>query len=128
MTLWHDPMVAIQSQFEPKKCFCVLIFTRILWFFRGLELALFDISKEAVFAEILIFSNIFGFPVVNWTPKWIKTLGAFHLRENSKFWRIFQTLFLSYWRIPQIKISARSNKILECKGPIFFLISQLSMV
>ena len=114
MTLWHDHMVAIQSQFEPKKCFFVLIFTRILWFFWGLELMLFDITKDAVFAEIFIFSNIFGFPVVNWTPKWIKNLGAFHLSENSKFWRIFQTLFLSYWRIPQIKISTRSIKILEC--------------
>ena len=35
---------------------------------------LFDIPKDTVFAEILIISNIFDFPVVNWAPKWTKTV------------------------------------------------------
>ena len=42
--------------------------------FLGLGLTLFDIPKVAVFAEILVFSNIFNFPVVNWDPKWNKTI------------------------------------------------------
>ena len=44
-------------------------------------------------------------------------MGAFHLSQNWKFWRIFQTLCLSYLRIPLIKISARLNNILGSKGP-----------
>ena len=35
---------------------------------------LFDIPKDAVFAEILDLSNIFGFLAVNWAPKWTKTV------------------------------------------------------
>ena len=35
---------------------------------------LFDIPKDAVFTEILVFSNIFGFPVVNWALKLTKTV------------------------------------------------------
>ena len=31
-----------------------------------LGLTLFEILKDVVFAEILVFSNIFGFPAVNW--------------------------------------------------------------
>ena len=35
---------------------------------------LFDITKYAVFAKILVFSNIFGFPAVHKAPKWNKTV------------------------------------------------------
>ena len=38
-----------------------------------LGLTLFNITKDAVFAEIVVSSNIFGFLVVDWTPKWIKS-------------------------------------------------------
>ena len=31
----------------------------------NLGLTLFDVPKDVVFAEILVFSNIFGFPVEN---------------------------------------------------------------
>ena len=30
---------------------------------------LFDIPKDVAFAEILVFSNIFVFPALNWVPK-----------------------------------------------------------
>ena len=30
--------------------------------------------KDAVFSEILVFSNIFGFPTVNWAPIWTETV------------------------------------------------------
>ena len=51
------------------KIFFLLIFTRILWFFWELGLMFLDILKDVVFAEILVFSNNFGSPGVNWTPK-----------------------------------------------------------
>ena len=42
--------------------------------FWDLGLKLLIIPKDAVFAEILVFSNVFGFPVVNWAQKWAKTV------------------------------------------------------
>ena len=39
-----------------------------------MELTLFDIRKDAIFPELLFFSNIFGFPTTNWAPKWTKTI------------------------------------------------------
>ena len=44
--------------------------------FQGLGLTLFDIPKDVVFAEILVFSNIFGFLAVNWVPEWAKTVNV----------------------------------------------------
>ena len=38
------------------------------------SLTLFDIPKDVVVADILVFSNIFAFLAVNWAPKWTKTL------------------------------------------------------
>ena len=74
---WWLFCAAWWSQFRPnlspKNAF-LLDFTRILWFFSSLRLKLFDIAKDTVFAKILVFSNIFDFPAVNWTPKWTKTV------------------------------------------------------
>ena len=42
--------------------------------FWELELMLFDISKYVAFAEIWVFSNIYGFLAVNSAPKWTKTV------------------------------------------------------
>ena len=39
-----------------------------------LKLTWFDINKDRDFAEVLIFTNIFGFLVVNWTPKRTKAV------------------------------------------------------
>ena len=39
-----------------------------------MELTLFDNPKNSVFPELLVFSNIFGFPAVNWAQKWTKTI------------------------------------------------------
>ena len=55
----------------------LLNFTRILWSSWDLGLMLFDIPKNVVFAEILVFSNVFGFRAVNWTPK---------MYQNCKLW------------------------------------------
>ena len=46
---------------------------------------LFDIPKDVVFAEISVFSNIFGFPVVNWALKWTKTLKFGYFSFELKF-------------------------------------------
>ena len=55
----------------PKKCF---LFCLILQEFWGLSPTLFDIPEDVVFVDILVFSNIFGFPVVNWAQKRNKTV------------------------------------------------------
>ena len=61
-------------------------FTRILGFFWDFSRTwLFDIPKAVVFAEILVFSNIFGFPVVNCVPKWNKTVNFGCLPFIRKF-------------------------------------------
>ena len=54
--------------------FLLFSFTRILWFFWDLGLPLFDIPTDAFFAEILVFSKIFGFSAVNGAQKWTKTV------------------------------------------------------
>ena len=55
------PQEKIYTQFfyeKKKKEKKLLNFTRILWFFWDVEHILFDIPKDTVFAEILVFSNI----------------------------------------------------------------------
>ena len=76
---WWPFGIALWGQFRPNLgpyffFFFLLNFTRILWFFWDLGLTLFDIPTDAAFAEILIFSKIFGFPAVNGAPKWTKTV------------------------------------------------------
>ena len=55
------------------------------WFFWDLRLTSFDIPKDAVVPKILVLSNIFGFPAVNWTPKWTKTLNFVCVPFEQKF-------------------------------------------
>ena len=57
----------------PKNVFW-LKFPRILRFFWDLTLTLLIIPKDAVFAEMLVFSNIFGFPAVSLAPECTKTV------------------------------------------------------
>ena len=98
----------------PKKCF---LFCLILQEFWGLSPTLFDIPEDVVFVDILVFSNIFGFPVVNWAQKRNKTVNfrCLPFIPNSKFWRIFKQCF-SYWRLPLVKISARLKDVWGSKG------------
>ena len=70
---WWPFGTAPQGQFRLNGNFFLLNFTRI-WFFWDLRLTLFDIPANAVFAEILFFSKIFGFLAVNGVPKWTKTV------------------------------------------------------
>ena len=76
---------AIYTQIGPKKYLLLLNFTSIMWFFWNLGLALFDIAKDVVFPENLVISNIFGFPGVNWIPKWTKTVNFRCVPIDSKF-------------------------------------------
>ena len=56
-----------------------------------LGLTLFNITKDAVFAEIVVSSNIFGFLVVDWTPKWIKSanLGCVPFKSKLRILKNF---------------------------------------
>ena len=76
-------------------------------------------SKDAMFAEILIFSNIFVFLAVNWAQKWSETVNFSCIPFEPKFkiWRIFQTLCFFYRRLPMVKVPARSNNTWGSKGP-----------
>ena len=57
----------------------------VYWFFWDLRLTSYDIPKDAVFPKILVLSNIFGFPAVNWTPKWTKTVNFVCVPFEQKF-------------------------------------------
>ena len=77
-----------RGQFRPslgQKNIFFFNLTRILSFFWELTLTLFDIPKEVGFAKVLVFSNIFGFPDVNWVPKWNKTFNFGCLPVKLKF-------------------------------------------
>ena len=87
MTLWRCPQGGNLDAIWDQKMFVFfsLNFTRILRFFWDLRLTLIDIPKNGVLTEILIFSNIFGFPVVNWLPKWTKTVSFGCVPFEPKF-------------------------------------------
>ena len=74
LTLWRSNRGQFRLNLDPPKCFFLFNFTRILYFFWDLVLTLFDIPKDVVFSNILVFSNIFGFPAVHWAPKRNKTV------------------------------------------------------
>ena len=62
-----------------------LNFTRILGFFWDQGHIILSIPKDAVFAEILVFGNIFGFLTVNWTSIWTETVNFNCIPFESKF-------------------------------------------
>ena len=62
-----------------------LIFQQFCGFFWDMRHALLIIPKDAAFAEILVFSNIFGFPTVNWVPKWTETVNFSCIPFEPKF-------------------------------------------
>ena len=86
-----------------------LNFTKRFWFFWDLGLMLLIIPKDAVFAEVLVFSNIFGFPTVNCAPIWTQTVNVNCIP--------FEPKFDTYWRLSLVKVSARSNNIWGSNGP-----------
>ena len=67
---------------------------------------LLDILNDVVFTEILGFSNIYGFPAVNCTPKCTKTVNFGCIPFEPKY-KILKDLSetLSYWRLALVKIS-----------------------
>ena len=50
---------------------------------------LLTISEDVVFAEILVFRNVFGFPAVNWAPKRTETIKFSCIPFEPKF-KIFK--------------------------------------
>ena len=88
--------------------------------FLGQGLTLFDIPKDVVFVEVLVLSNIFGFPMVNWAPKWTKTVsfGCVPFEPKFKVLKdLSNTVFFFIGRLLLAKISARLNSIWGSKGP-----------
>ena len=83
---WRGLRLQFIPNLGPKSLFW-LVLQELCDFFWDLGLMLFDIPKDEGFPEILVLSNIFGFPAVNWAPNWTKTvhLHAFHLSQNSNF-------------------------------------------
>ena len=67
-----DPLAQPRGKFRPNfgPQFFLIDFTRILRFFWDLRVMLFDIHKNVVFPELLVFSNIFGF-----------SAGSFHTKQ-----------------------------------------------
>ena len=94
MTVYCNPRGNLNPFWAPQKFFWLNL-TRILWFFWNLGFMLFDIPQDVVFAEILIFSSIFGFPVVNWAPKWTKTIniGRVPFEPKCKILKDFSNSF-----------------------------------
>ena len=43
------------------------------------------VPQDVFFAEILVFRNIFGILVVNWAPKWTKTVNFGCIPFQPKF-------------------------------------------
>ena len=113
ITLWCGPRGAIQTQFGPQNCFFCLILQEFYDFFRA-----WDTPNDVVFAEILVLSIIFGFLVVNWVPKWTKTVnvrcGIWAKMYN--FERFLKHCICLIGRLNLVKISARWNNIWESKG------------
>ena len=69
-------------------------------------LTLLTIPKDAVFAEILVFSNIFGFPAVNWAPKLTDTVNFSCIPvepdfSNTVFFLLEATYCQSFSKIKQ---------------------------
>ena len=63
----------------------LLNLAKILWFLWDMGLKLFDIPKDAAFGEIVVLSNILGFPAINWAPKWTKTVNFGCVPSELKF-------------------------------------------
>ena len=64
---------------------------------RKLKFMFFDSPKLILYANVLLFCNIFCFLGVNWSQKWTKSLHSeskFFLK-NLNFSKIVETLFLS---------------------------------
>ena len=53
--------------------------------FVGPGTTLLIITKYAVFAEVLIFSNISGFMMVNWAIEWTENLNIYCILFEPKF-------------------------------------------
>ena len=82
---WHfDQWWQFRPKLGPKNVFR-LNFPIIVWFFWDLGLTLLIIPKDAVYAGILVFSNIFGFLTVNWAPKWTEIVNFSCIPFEPKF-------------------------------------------
>ena len=71
--------------------------------------------KDIVFAEILVVSNIFGFPAVNWTPKWTKTVNVWWVLFEPKL-KILKDFSNTVFFLLETTCGQSFNKIEQCLG------------
>ena len=123
---WWPFGVFLWEHFRPylaprSPIFFLLNFTRILWFFWGIVLTLFDIPKEHFW-----FSGDLAIVLVHWVPKWTKpkTFGCVPFDLKFKILKDFPNT-VPYWRLPLVRISARSKKPQETqKEAISWMLNQ----
>ena len=58
-----------------------------------------------------------------WLQETLLASGAFHLSQNSKFWRIFQTVCFSYWKTTSVQSFSKINQNLWAQAPHPFPLS-----
>ena len=102
---WWPFGVFLWEHFRPylaprSPIFFLLNFTRILWFFWGIVLTLFDIPKEHFW-----FSGDLAIVLVHWVPKWTKpiTFGCVPFDLKFKILKDFPNT-VPYWRLPLVRI------------------------
>ena len=102
----------------PKNVFW-LKFPRILRFFWDLTLTLLIIPKDAVFAEMLVFSNIFGFPAVSLAPECTKTVNfsCIPFVPKCKILKYFSETVFFLLQIVSGQSFIKSNNIWGSKSP-----------
>ena len=82
--LFTGPRGQFRLTLGPKNGDFFINFKRILRIFWDLVFMLLDSLKDAIFAEILFFCNIFGFPGVNCTPNRTKLVNFGYVPFESK--------------------------------------------
>ena len=68
------------------------------------------VPKDVVFAKILVFSNIFGFPAVHQAPKWNKTVNFGCLPFKLKF-KILKDFSNTVFVLPEATSGQSFSKI-----------------
>ena len=107
-----DPMWA------PKTSIFWLI-SKELCDFSDLGLTLFDISKDAFFAENFVFGNIFGFLAINWTPKCTKAVdfGCVSFEPKRKILKDFSKTMFFLLETSAGQNFSKIEQYLEGKSP-----------
>ena len=112
ITLWCGPRGQFKNLGPKNVCFCLIL--RKFCDFSGiwdLHYLIF-LTKDEVFPEISVLSNIFGFLAANWALNWVHSISA----KIQNFEGFLKHCVCLIGRIPLVKTSARSNNIWGSKA------------